>query len=106
MTRVMLTWELGMDLGHLVPLRALSIELLSRGHEVFLASRDLSSIREVFGNCAVTVLPAPVNNSRGSQAAIVTYAELLCSVGFSDPVLWPRTSTRGAICSRSSTRTW
>lgn len=71
-----------MGLGHLMPLRALSIELLARGHQVFLASRDLSRLREVFGECSVTVLPAPVNYSRQSRSAAITYADLLSGVGF------------------------
>ena len=85
MVRVLLTWELGGGLGHLMNLRPLAVGLAARGHRVFLATGDLSRVPRVFGDTAVTVLPAPWKTTRTKTVdTIVTYADLLLNIGFGD----------------------
>jgi len=48
--RIVLTWELGGGLGHMMNLRPLAAELVARGHEVFIAAGDLSRAIDVLGD--------------------------------------------------------
>ena len=85
MSRILLTWELGLGLGHLMRLRPIALELAARGHELLLAARDLSKVRNVFGECKISYLPAPCCSYRsGNVDLLVTYADLLANVGFGD----------------------
>jgi UDP:flavonoid glycosyltransferase YjiC (YdhE family) len=85
MSRILLTWELGGALGHLVSLRPLAESFLNLGHQVFLAARSLAQVRHVFNDPRVTLLQAPWNNRRAQLIKpVVTYADLLLTVGFSD----------------------
>ncbi len=59
MARILLAWELGHGLGHIVPLRALADQLVGHGHEVLIAARQLPRVREYFSGAAVKVLAAP-----------------------------------------------
>ena len=85
MARILLTWELGGALGHLMSLRPLAATFLARGHEVFLAVRDLSRTRTVFAGLNVRLLPAPSNHRRTQVIQpVVTYADLLLNIGFAN----------------------
>src|SRR3954466_6055754 len=85
MSRVLFAWELGGSLGHLTSLQPLTIEFLKRGHQVFLAARDLSQLQTVFAGIDVTLLQAPWNaRCKGILQPVITYADLLLNVGFSD----------------------
>lgn len=85
MSRILLTWELGGALGHLVSLRPLAECFLKRGHQVLLAARSLAQVRHVLTDPRVTLLQAPWNNRRVQLIKpVVTYADLLLNVGFSD----------------------
>src|SRR5436190_18203501 len=85
MSRILLTWELGGALGHLVSLRPLAESLIKRGHQVFLAARSLAQVRHVFTDPRVTLLQSPWNNRRVELIQpVVTYADLLLNVGYSD----------------------
>jgi UDP:flavonoid glycosyltransferase YjiC (YdhE family) len=84
MARILLTWELGGALGHLMSLRPLAIGFLERGHEVFLAARDLSRVRTAFAELNVTLLQAPSNTNRSHAIPVATYADLLLHIGFAD----------------------
>ncbi len=59
MARMLLTWELGAGLGHLVPLRQLAIALVSRGHEVFVAARDITRAGRVLRGIEFAYCPCP-----------------------------------------------
>ena len=85
MSRILLTWELGQGLGHLMNLRPLVMELAARRHRLFLATRDLSQVERVFAGHEFTLLPAPWNCRRVRKIEpAVTYADLLFNVGFGD----------------------
>ncbi len=84
MGRILLTWELGGGLGHLMNLRPLAAGLL-RGHQLFLAAKDLSQVRRVINDERIVLLAAPwnVRRKRASQT-IVNFADLLLTIGFDD----------------------
>jgi hypothetical protein len=83
MARILLAWEMGLGLGHLVRLHSLARELSARGNELLLAARDLSQVRNVFGNIKITLLAAPWNSRRGRKIEpVATYADLLFNTGF------------------------
>jgi UDP:flavonoid glycosyltransferase YjiC (YdhE family) len=85
MATVLLTWELGLGIGHLMNLRPIACELLGRGHRVFAALRDLSRAREVFGETSVTLLQAPYAVPKGKIAVEKPqgWVHLLANNGFS-----------------------
>jgi hypothetical protein len=72
MARVLLTWELGGGLGHLMNLRPLAVALAARGHRVFLAAGDLSRVPGVFagssGQWSVVGDQLAPGSARGSEA--------------------------------------
>jgi UDP:flavonoid glycosyltransferase YjiC (YdhE family) len=85
MSRILLTWELGRALGHLVSLRPLVESFLRRGNQVFLAARSLAQVRHVFKDSRVTLLQAPWNNRQPQLIKpVMTYADLLLNIGYSD----------------------
>ena len=57
--RVLLAWELGHGLGHVLPLRVVADQLIQAGHQVFVAGRDLLRTRRAFDGSAARVLAAP-----------------------------------------------
>ena len=87
MATILLTWELGGGLGHLVNLLPLAKGLFERGHRVVAALRDLSRAEDVFGGVEVTYLQAPVINRPVFQIIepVRNFAQLLFNNGFSDP---------------------
>jgi hypothetical protein len=86
MATVLIAWELGGGLGHVVPLRPLVRGLCQRGHRVFAALKDLSRAAGVFGRDGVGYLQAPFR--LGQVANHIprprTLAHILHNVGFGD----------------------
>jgi UDP:flavonoid glycosyltransferase YjiC (YdhE family) len=74
--RILIAWELGGNLGHLLPLLALARMLRSRGQRVLFALRDLTNAgllaREDF-----PFLPAPASAAPGQWHAYASYAAML-----------------------------
>jgi len=64
MATVLLTWELGGGLGHLVDLAPLAKGLRESGHRVFAALRDLSRAETLFAGTGVSYLQAPIKTRR------------------------------------------
>jgi UDP:flavonoid glycosyltransferase YjiC (YdhE family) len=60
MGTVLLTWELGGGIGHLMNLRPLGQELVKRGHRVVAAVKELSNVREVFAGTGIAAVAAPL----------------------------------------------
>ncbi|MEQ9395819.1 glycosyltransferase [Haliea sp.] len=83
---VLLTWELGDDLGHLGRLLPLAAKLQQRGHRVLLAARNLRRVGLV--PPGLPVLPAP-GLAAGSVADRIrepaTFADILYNEGFTLP---------------------
>ena len=85
MGRVLLTWELGGGLGHLVNLKPFAQQLSRRGHEVFAALKDVTGAAEVFGNARVAYLQAPICAPGGTHVDLPrTFAEIMHNNGFCD----------------------
>ena len=89
MARFLFAWELGVGLGHVLPLAQLARPLVERGHELALVLKDLSSARAVLGALAdsprMTLWQAPVwLLPLQGQAPAVSYAELLHRAGYLD----------------------
>jgi UDP:flavonoid glycosyltransferase YjiC (YdhE family) len=86
MATILMTWELGMGLGHLLPLRAVGVELVARGHKVVLASREIASLQGIFGGTGISFIPAPVYTRQGKVPYAIThsYAHILANIGFAD----------------------
>jgi hypothetical protein len=86
MATVLIAWELGAGLGHLVQLLPLAHGLARRGHRVYAALRDLSKAEGVFGPKAVQFLQAPYKSSqpRAPIRPPATFGQILHNVSFSD----------------------
>ena len=84
MATILLTWELGGGLGHLMNLRPLMEELPKRGHRVIAALRDLSSAHEMLGGANVEYLQAPFKHQKMRLIEpTCTFAQVLHNCGFS-----------------------
>jgi len=86
MARVLLTWELGAGLGHLVPLAAMGRELTQAGHECAYALRDLGHAHVLLDVPRTRLYQAPLllPERRGGEIAW-TYADILANIGYRDP---------------------
>jgi UDP:flavonoid glycosyltransferase YjiC (YdhE family) len=59
MGRILLAWELGLNLGHLARLLPIAVGLRSRGHAALVAARDLTSAARVLAPEGVSFIQAP-----------------------------------------------
>ena len=86
MVKVLFAWELGGGLGHLVPLAPIVAGLRERGHEVFLAARDLRRVDHVFGEFGVNYLQIPFSHGKRSTEIRPprNFAQILNNCGFGD----------------------
>ena len=86
MATILLTWELGGGIGHLMNLRPIGEELVRRGHRVVAALRDLTNAADVLGSSGIAWMPAPIMQRRGAPRYEPThgFAEILGNVGFAD----------------------
>lgn len=86
MGRILIAWELGEGLGHVVKLKPLVQELSGRGWEVFVAAKDVAGAAKAFDGDRISLLPAPFKQRRtGVEFSVVnTYARLLHNAGFGE----------------------
>ncbi len=86
MATVLLSWELGSGLGHLMRLLPLARGLCQRGHRVVAALRDLSRAGNVFGGLNVVCLQAPIKTHVGAGRFDPprTFAHILWNSGFGE----------------------
>lgn len=84
MARVVLAWELGANLGHVAPMRALAMQLRKLGHSCTFVARDLESTEEFIEPELGPVLQAPIKLGaiHNPVKVQVSYASLLHSTGF------------------------
>ena len=86
MTRFVLAWEMGANLGHIDRLGSLARELCARGHEVRLLLRDLSRTHERLMVQGLWTGQAPVWLPRlANPPRIGNYAAVLVEAGWLDP---------------------
>lgn len=86
--RVLIVWELGTHLGHLLRLLPVVTELIGKGHEVLLAVPDPAFAHKFLGNAQVKCVQCPTFRSRpGSEQQegdVVCYADILGRYAFGD----------------------
>ena len=85
MSRILLTWELGLNLGHLTRLLPVAQRLKADGHVVLVATRDIQAAATVLGPAGIPFVQAP-HLSKGIPLAHrpAGYADILLSQGWSD----------------------
>lgn len=90
MSRILLAWELGSNLGHLSRLLPLARGLKDRGHEVLVAARDLVLATEVLAPAGIRFVQSPAEGrGRGISRPPQNYADVLLMQGWeSAPKLW------------------
>jgi UDP:flavonoid glycosyltransferase YjiC (YdhE family) len=90
MTRVLLTWELGMNLGHLTRLLPVAERLKAAGHSVLVATRDVQAAVPVLGPAGIAFVQAPcLPKGLALEHRPTGYADVLLSQGWSDSAaLW------------------
>ncbi|TWT99064.1 glycosyltransferase [Neorhodopirellula pilleata] len=86
MGRVLITWELGGGLGHLLCLKPLIKRLQSCGLELFLTVRDVANAKDVYSDTEITILQSPIHRSSALSPFrdARSFAELLLAEGFAD----------------------
>jgi UDP:flavonoid glycosyltransferase YjiC (YdhE family) len=85
MATVLLTWELGGGIGHLMNLRPIGQELAKRGHRVIAAVKDLSNVHNIFTGIGIAAIAAPlVRMTRKHFDPMRGLAHVLGNVGFAD----------------------
>ncbi len=83
--RILLCWELGGGSGHLEILGTLARRYQDKGHEVFLAARDVITARRYGPTRHLRVLSAPFHGgSSGGLTPALSYGELLTRCGYSN----------------------
>ncbi len=84
MARILIVWEFGGGLGHLLRLRSIAQALVSRGHQVTGAFGNLSQVPEIFSGSGISFIQAPAIEiqSGGQHIRLSGFAEILSTVGF------------------------
>lgn len=95
MSRVLLTWELGLNLTHLSRLLPLAQQLRQDGHAVLVAVREIPAAAAVLGPAGIAFVQAPhLLKGLPPPGQISGYADILLSQGWDDPeVLWGLTQS-------------
>jgi UDP:flavonoid glycosyltransferase YjiC (YdhE family) len=83
--RILLTWELGLNLGHLARLLAVASRLKERGHAVLIASRDLASAAHLLAPAAISFVQAPyLAHGHRLPHRAAGYSDILRAQGWGD----------------------
>lgn len=84
MKRALICWELGAGFGHLNPISHVSEQLIAKGYQVWIASRELQGVHRVFEGCDVHFIQAPVLPPPTSvlPGPAHCFAHLLESIGY------------------------
>ena len=90
MSRILLCWEMGSNLGHLSRLLPLGRRLRARGHSVLAAVRDLASAGPILGPAGIPFVQAPFTSvAARTSTQPANYADILRHTGWADaPQLW------------------
>lgn len=85
MSRVLLTWEMGNNLGHLSRLLPLARRCVAHRHEVLVAARDVRSAATQLAPAGIPFVQAPLSAIIDKQATQpASYADLLRMHGWAD----------------------
>ena len=83
--KVLITWELGLNLGHLTRLLPIAKGLLRNGHSVLIAARDVTAAAAILGPPGIRFVQAPhLPSGIPLQHRASGYADILLSQGWSD----------------------
>lgn len=85
MSRILLVWELGNNLGHVARFLPLAQELRKRGHEPILVLRDLSHVSSLALSAGLPLLQAPIWQGAVPSGSPATYADILLHYGYAEP---------------------
>jgi hypothetical protein len=82
---ILMAWELGGGLGHVMQLQPLAAGLAAKGHRIVAALKDLSHAKSVFGD-SVSCLQAPLRTRKVADPfrPPMTFAHILHTAGFGD----------------------
>lgn len=85
MATILLTWELGSGIGHLMRLRPIGKALVERGHRVIAAARDLTRVRDMFAGTGISYIAAPwIPRRQQTYSPVRSFAHILANIGFTD----------------------
>ena len=73
---VVIAWELGAALGHVMGLRALAIGLLAQNMKVSIVGRNLASVQQVLSELDVTFYQSPISLSERRERLKATFSFL------------------------------
>jgi len=86
MSRVLLAWELGANMGHLDRMLLTARELRRRGHDVMFALKDLSRAHARVVSEGFAVMQSPIWLPRMAKPpGLVNFSAVLASAGWLDP---------------------
>lgn len=90
MSRILLGWEMGRNLGHLSRLLPLARRLKAHGHSVLVAARDLALAASMLGPAGIPFVQAPqMSIAPKAFGQPASYADLLRYTGWADATqLW------------------
>jgi hypothetical protein len=85
MARVLFTWELGRGSGHLLSMLPLAKGLAARGHDVFVAVKNVLRASAVFEGVHVALLQAPIGLEAPTlYRSPANHAQIIANLGFGD----------------------
>lgn len=86
MSRILLCWELGADYQHLLSLQAIARFYQGKGHDVWVAARDVSKLKRLFADVKINIVAAPFSDSSAElgldKQAPRSYADFLRRCGY------------------------
>jgi hypothetical protein len=84
--RILLCWELGSDYQHLLSLHEIARFYYGRGHQIWVAGRDVAKLKRLFFDVKIHILQAPFTDSSADlgmeKQAPRSYADFLRRCGF------------------------
>jgi hypothetical protein len=85
MSRILLAWELGHNLGHLSRILPIARELKQRGHTVLVAARDIANAARSLSPLAIPFVQAPQATIVPRETQLLaSYADILWHQGWGD----------------------
>jgi UDP:flavonoid glycosyltransferase YjiC (YdhE family) len=94
-SRFLLTWELGPNLGHLARLLPIASRLRARGHTVLVAVREVPAAAPFLGPVGIPFVQAPhLPRGLAIPERASSYADILLAQGWNDSqILWGLTQS-------------
>lgn len=86
MKRILYTWELGANYGHLSRLLLLAKRQIALGNEVLFAVQDITIAERLLLSERIQYVQAPIFKAKSTQHNPVNYAEMLLLIGYADEI--------------------